>query len=155
MKAYLRYLKSLLRHKYFVAVAGIKVGRIPYHRLIFHDWTKFLPSEFIPYAKNFYGTKTEQTAIDFDYGWLAHQNRNPHHWQYWILVYDDDPKKDKPLRMPETYVREMVADWAGAGRAYNGKWDVVEWYNKHKDNIIIHPDTRGLVERLLITYYDD
>jgi hypothetical protein len=34
----------------------------------------------------------------------------------------------KALPMPEKFVREMVADWMGAGRAITGRWDVNDWY---------------------------
>lgn len=53
------------------------------------------------------------------------------------------------LEMPETYAREMVADWMGAGRGYTGKWDVQEWYDKNKERILLHPRTRQYVESLL------
>jgi hypothetical protein len=52
------------------------------------------------------------------------------------------------LEMPERYVREMVADWAGAGRAL-GKPDTRGWYEANKQNIILHPATRARVETLL------
>jgi len=48
--------------------------------------------------------------------------------------------------MPERYIQEMVADWMGAGKAINGKWEVCEWYEKNKRNMILHPDTRMIVE---------
>lgn len=170
---YLKYLKSLLIHKWFVLIAGLKVGKIPIWRLAFHDWTKFLPVEFIAYSRHFYGDypdnsevpellrrlpswngKTKQDIqLSFDYAWLHHQNTNPHHWQYWIIVYDDEPEKVKCLPIPETYVYEMVADWAGAGRAYNGKWEVNQWYEKSKEKILLHPDTRVLVEKVIKENY--
>lgn len=52
------------------------------------------------------------------------------------------------LRMPDKYIREMVADWRGAGRAL-GKPDIVAWYVSNRDNIQLHPDTRKLVEYYL------
>ncbi len=36
-----------------------------------------------------------------------------------------------------------------AGRAYTGTWDAREWYAKERDRIILHDDSRALVERLL------
>jgi hypothetical protein len=50
--------------------------------------------------------------------------------------------------MAETDVREMVADWMGAGRAL-GKPDTRGWYEANKDKQQLHPETRALVERLL------
>ena len=54
-----------------------------------------------------------------------------------------------PLKMPEKYICEMVADWMGAGKAITGKWDVIIWYNSNKQNIILHDNTRKFVEHLL------
>jgi len=49
-----RYLKYLIRHKWFVFRAGLKL-KVSIWRLLIHDWTKFLPSEFFPYLRKFYG----------------------------------------------------------------------------------------------------
>ena len=43
----------------------------------------------------------------------------------------------------------MVADWAGAGRAITGQWDVYNWYYKNKDFILLEEQTRIRVEKLL------
>lgn len=50
--ASLQYLLSTIRHKAFVFIAGWRiVGGISFWRLLIHDWTKFLPVEFVNYAK--------------------------------------------------------------------------------------------------------
>lgn len=163
MRAHLKYARYVLRHKWFVFMAGLKIGA-PLWRLIIHDWSKFLPSEWFPYARYFYGNyptwqqmgphlfnvytgpRKEEIAEQFDTAWLHHQNHNPHHYQYWILKQDDG--ETKVLPMPQSYQREMVADWMGAGRAL-GKPDTVGWYEKNRDNIVLHPYSRQHVEMLL------
>jgi hypothetical protein len=50
------------------------------------------------------------------------------------------------IPMPDTYRKEMLADWRGAGKAINGKDDTKSWYLKNKDNMILHPDTREWIE---------
>jgi len=144
-------MKYLIIHKWFVFLAGLKT-KAPLWNLIIHDWSKILPSEFIPYANFFYNQKLQnkENKDRFNYAWLFHQRRNPHHWQYWYLIRDNAP--DFPMKMPEKYVREMVADWAGAGRAITGKWDVFTWYEKNKEKILLNPDTKTLVESLLETF---
>lgn len=166
----LRYLRYLLQHKWFVFVAGLQTGA-PWWRLLIHDWSKFLPTEWSPYVAMFYGPKlfadygdarhqfagalgplgVERKKAErqsaFDLAWLHHQHRNPHHWQHWVLLEDDGDQKLLP--MPEHFVREMVADWMGAGRAITGRWDVREWYAKNKTNIELHPDSRRLAESLI------
>lgn len=57
--------------------------------------------------------------------------------------------KTVAIEMPETYVREMVADWAGAGRAITGSWDFKGWYLGNKSQIILHPKSRELAEFLV------
>jgi hypothetical protein len=51
--------------------------------------------------------------------------------------------------MPEACIREMVADWMGAGRAVTGAWCVWKWYDENKHNIVLHPETRVRVEQIL------
>lgn len=202
MKRHIAYLKYVLRHKWFVFLAGLKTGA-PLWRLIIHDWTKFLPSEWIPYARTFYapdGSKQCLESLEFNVAWLKHIHRNSHHWQHWVLLRDNPDKRyliqddgewngntrihdsetgiearipDSDLRaakpisdlmirelirkaerglalpMPLPLIREMVADWAGAGRAITGRWEVEAWYNSSKHRMELHPHTRTQVESLL------
>lgn len=172
MKSHLQYLSYVLRHKWFVFVAGVKI-KAPLWRLLIHDWTKLLPSEWVPYVDFFCGEKItdeqlmerwrrEQVVLGyrltpsnsnrrdaFSKAWNHHQKRNKHHWQYWVLINDKDEPKISALAMPEKFIREMVADWAGAGRAITGKWEVSSWYFNNQRQMILHPATRQRVETLL------
>lgn len=142
---HLQYLKYVIRHKFFVLRAGLWT-KAPFYRLLIHDWSKFLPGEWVPYASFFYGDK-EKWKASFDRAWLFHQRRNKHHWQYWVLHKDSG--EIVPMVMPEKYVREMVADWCGAGRAITGTWEVDSWYQKNKDVIQLNVVTRLMVEKLI------
>lgn len=166
--SHLKYLRYLIRHKWFVFVAGLRMG-VPLWRLLVHDWSKFLPSEWIPYAQNFYWPheKKNNESLEafrlyglceaapfghfvsdrFQIAWNHHQKRQPHHWQYWLITMDSG--ETFPLPMPEVFAREMVADWMGAGRAITGKWEVELWYTKNRDRIKLRDETRELVERLM------
>lgn len=164
MRKHLRYISYLLRHKWFVFVAGLRTGA-PLWRLLIHDWSKFLPCEWLPYARYFYGSyppwdrakiecpgypyrlTKEGMAESFDRAWLHHQHFNPHHWQYWILREDSGAVKRLP--MPEKFAREMLADWMGAGRAITGKWGTTHWYLRNHGHIALHSDTRDFIEKLL------
>src|SRR5690242_1427767 len=97
-----------------------------------HDWSKFLPCEWIPYANYFFGKRKQMFASRFRAAWLHHQHLNPHHWQHWILRSDNGTSE--LIEIPESFVREMVADWCGAGRAITGKWDIRDWYEKNSMN---------------------
>ena len=160
MKDHIAYLKYVIRHKWFVLHACQKWD-VPLWRGIVHDWTKFLPREWFPYVRAFYNpdgskrdTRTDsgtldsnKVAEDFALAWLHHQKSNPHHWQYWLLVNDEDGIA--PLKMPEVYVREMLADWEGAGRAITGTGNPAGWFIRQAGKIILHPETDHLVQELL------
>lgn len=146
MMIYFKYLRYVLKHKWFVFLECCKLNVA--WRGIIHDWSKFMPDEFIPYARYFYGGKaSDRVKIDFDIAWLKHQKRNPHHWQFWILQNDSDGLS--VLQMPQKFVREMVADWIGAGIAITGKREVQEWYIKNAEKININYWTRRRVEELI------
>lgn len=147
MKPNFQYAWYVARHKYFVFVAGRKT-RAPLWRLLIHDWSKMSAAEWKPYVDSFYGPgRTPAVRAAFDAAWLHHQHRNPHHWQHWLLREDNGNLKF--LKMPDNFVREMVADWAGAGRAITGKWEIKEWYEKNRDKIQLHEHTRDRVEALI------
>jgi hypothetical protein len=194
-----RHVRKTLLHKWFVLLAGLRTGA-PIWRLVIHDWSKLLPSEALAYARHFCATPADQRPADFQRAWLLHQNRHPHHWEYWIprsgksplpaidryVVHSDlifawiiDTSKGAPVtpyaersdanlvtlstlcdrlneappvRMPEWAVREMVADWMGASRAYEGHWPTAAswpWWDANRYRIRLHPATRCRVEAII------
>jgi len=157
---YWQYLKYVLRHKWYVSVECFKTGLI--WRGICHDLSKFLPSEFIPYAQFFYGngnnikSRRDKTGYykpydtgdpSFDFAWLLHQKRNDHHWQWWILPEDDGGTKIMPMSI--NAIKELVCDWIGAGMAISGREDPWPWYQANKEKMQLHPDTRRVIEMSL------
>lgn len=155
MKKHLKYAWYVLRHRWFVFVECVRLG-IPWRGLV-HDLSKFLPDEWFPYVEFFYGawkdrgeTLSVRVLAAFNAAWLRHQHRNPHHWQYWRLREDDGGTKLLP--MPEKYVREMLADWRGAGRA-QGFDKLGPWYEKNHRMIELERETRALLHSLMT--YDE
>lgn len=164
VKKHFRYLRYILRHKWFVLVECWTRGL--YWRGLVHDLSKFLPSEWFPYAEYFYGKRRETEFWDLQakYGcaeaapWgesvedhfamarLLHQRRNKHHWQYWLLHKDSSSMF--PLPMPQVYLVEMLCDWIGAGKA-QGKPDTRAWYLTNRDRIILREESRRWIEREL------
>lgn len=147
IKKHLRYLSYVLRHKWFVLIECIKLGIL--WRGIVHDLSKFHPSEWFPYADQFYGdwrsddqdrnvVAPSQIQWAFERAWNHHQKRNDHHWQYWVRLGDDGTTL--PLSMSDDSIREMLADWRGASRAITGKDNTREWYlkNAHKMQLSIY-----------------
>lgn len=150
MARHIAYLKYVLRHKWYVLKYSRLVGASLWLCLI-HDLSKFRPDEWLPYAACFYkpdGRKQYVESEAFTKAWNFHQKRNLHHWQAWCWV-EDDSGTLKAIAMPEKYVREMVADWIGAGFAITGELEVQTWYEKSKEKMTLHPETRKRVEELL------
>lgn len=142
-----------LYHKWFILLIGLKL-KVNIWRLIKHDWTKFLPSELFAYAKQFYNK--DQQSEKFRFASLKHQNRNDHHWEYWVptvpkyyyLISDSEP-----LVIPEQPMKEMIADWLAASRTYEGKWPIRknrwDWFTYQFPNIKIHPTTRKQISKIV------
>lgn len=139
MRKYLLYLWYVVRHKYHVLVAGRATGA-PLWRLLVHDLSKLTPSEFVPYARFFYGDGSHE---DFHSAFLKHWHRNPHHWEHWVRVKAGG--RVQAVEMPLDLVREMVADWVGAGKAKRGDGlPLREWYEGA--DIVLHRETRRAAE---------
>jgi len=161
---YLRYLNYVLKHKWYVFLECCKAGH--FWLGIIHDWSKFRPSEFFPYAEHFYGKgRTIKSGRDktgyykagdsgeesFDFAWLLHQKRNRHHWQWWILPMDD--RTTKLFDIGYRYLDELVCDWKGAGRAQKSKLTVLEYYRANREKIQLSNGTRNKLE-ILLHYLD-
>lgn len=120
---------------------------------ILHDWSKFLPDEFIPYSrhkfkrdKTGYYKPADTGDTDFETAFFLHVRRNKHHWQSWCVPVSLNCVMTMPI--PERYMREMVADWRGAGKA-QGTPDTKVWYATHKDDLVLHLESRKWIEELL------
>lgn len=136
------------RHKYFVFEAGLLTGA-PLWRLVVHDWSKLMPSQFGAYARHYHSLRPRdsRSAEAYRRAWHAHIHLSPHHWEHWVEVRHGGGVV--ALEMPYDFVREMVADWAGAGRAMHGRWDLVEWYGGHYAEMLLHPMTREHVRCII------
>lgn len=112
-----------------------------------HDLSKFTDDEFVAYCDYFYGERTEEVKKAFDYAWLLHQHRNPHHWQHWLLKQDDGTFK--ALEMPNKYVVEMVCDWWAFSIKKQDYCEILNWYEKNKETMILAPTTKLYVAQIL------
>ena len=146
MKPTLKYIWLTIRHKWFVFCAGLKTGA-PLWQLIVHDFSKLTPSEAPHYGRQFFGSGDDPRG--FSAAWNHHQKTNKHHWEYWVMVTGHNRggfPDGSALPMPERYVREMVADWLGASRAYEGTWpestDSWPWWKSNFEKLNLHPQTR-------------
>ncbi|MCA1040044.1 DUF5662 family protein [Bacillus infantis] len=134
----------ILEHKLNVLIECWKEGL--FLQGIIHDWSKFSPQEFLPYAKKFFykGQKDSTDELKWKYAWLHHQHKNKHHWEHWVV----DPKNKQALPMPRKYLLEMVCDW----RSFSRRWGrrVKASAMDLSGNIILHPDTKKELEVILM-----
>jgi hypothetical protein len=150
-KSIIEYIKSLKKHVGYVYQAGLRL-KVPEDQLKIHDLSKLSPDEFEGYVRYFNGDKDEQK---FAYAWLHHIRNNPHHWQYWRFPYEYSLEGsdviNNALPMPEHYVREMVADWMGASKAYQNTWDMTKWLDQNLPDILpnLHPITKQYLDKIL------
>lgn len=166
MKSEIKYLKYLLRHKWYVMIECFKLGLI--WQGLTHDSSKFYPDEFFPYAHFFYAkngsiNKSTQNKNgyckpidtgneDFDLAWQKHIKRNKHHLQWWIQNTDNEEEKLLPMKEP--YLSELLCDWIGAGKAQGHTspkddpyLNVRNWYIQNKENIRCADETRKNIEQ--------
>lgn len=138
MKKYWNYFKYLIEHKKnFFKVCW----KHQFFHAIFHDISKFSPIEFISYTKNFFGTEKDKKNSRFEYGWLHHQRKNKHHWDYWVNG------NGKPINIPTKYLIQMICDWKAMGIKFGDT--AKEFYLKNKNKIILEKYSRERVEYLL------
>jgi hypothetical protein len=148
VKACISYFSYLVSHKIEVAKRCFKEGL--YLQGLLHDWSKFLPSEYTPFAYKFKWpsekTPEEHKRIEHNFRCARnkHFNRNSHHWKYWVL----EESQGIALEMPDRYLKEMICDWEAVGKL---KEDCAkEFYEKNKSKIVLHPRTRAKLENILM-----
>jgi len=149
---YWNYLKYVLNHKWCVFKVCMRKGL--FIHAFTHDMSKFRPSEFIPYAKKFYGSKNLPDSgriyieRDFHIALLHHYNRNKHHLAYWVDY------KGKPVTMPIRSVKHLVADWQAMGLAKKNnytfaKQNAIDFFQSNKGNMKMTPLTEYYIKKYL------
>lgn len=158
MVKYITYLWYVVRHRWFVMVECFQRGMI-WQGLV-HDVDKFLPDEFFAYADFFAHKRRDKTGYykptntghsEFDRAWLRHVHRNRHHWQHWCIP--DDSAGVKPFDIPLKYIREMVCDWIGAGRAQHSEINATQWFAVNGHKMQLTDSTRRAIEEELAFYH--
>ena len=115
-----------------------------------HDESKDLPDEYEAYDAWFYGNN-KSFAVEQAYkkAWLLHLHRNPHHWQYWILINDDPKEGTVLLDIPENYILEMICDWWAFSWKSGNLDEIFKWYEEHGPYMKLSTQTRQKVESAL------
>lgn len=115
-----------------------------------HDQSKSEPDEYEAYDAYFYGNNKSYAVVqEYKKAWLLHIHRNPHHWQYWILINDDPEEGEILMEMPMNYILEMICDWWSFSWGKENLREIFSWYDEHKNYMKLHPKTRESVEDIL------
>lgn len=153
IKKYLKYFLYILEHKKNVFIECMKEGL--YIHAFTHDMSKFLPSEFFPYARYDFQNKENnniQTKGDFNDAWEHHYIYNKHHWNYWCLdldalAHNKIIKLDIPNEMPRKYLKQMICDWKAMSRKFGDTAQA--FYLNHYWEIELNRESRYLLEWML------
>ena len=157
------HFETITRHKLLVMKYCFECGL--YQQGLTHDLSKYSPTEFIPGCIYYQGdhspNEAEREARGYTSAWLHHKGRNKHHLEYWI-DYSTTKAGLTGMKIPLRYVCEMVCDRVAASQIYLGDkyTDASAWeyYQRSKDHYLMHPETRALLEKLLLMlreYVDD
>lgn len=159
------HLITVGRHRRLVRKECFKLGL--YWQGLTHDLSKYSWTELRIGAKYYRPDLSPHVGEREEYGystaWLHHKGRNKHHLEYWIdFAYDREhgtARVMSGMEMPVKYVVEMFADRIAANKIYNANSydDGAPWryYEKRRDVHLLHPNTRELLERLLLMLRDE
>lgn len=148
------HFQTITKHRHKVIAHCSKAGIL--WQGLFHDLSKYSPTEFFQGAKFSTGNRSpnegEREAYGYSKAWLHHKGRNRHHFEYWT---DYDPKTRilTPVKMPLKYVAEMFCDRVAASKIYRKNEyknsDPLDYFLRAKANRFIHPETSDFLEKLL------
>ncbi len=156
VKKALEHFKTVCQHRREVRKNCFRMGL--YRQGLTHDLSKFSWTEFRIGAKYFMEDQSPHNGERKEYGystaWLHHKGRNRHHLEYWMDYDFLGDHHVAGMRMPEKYVAEMVADRVAASKIYKKEKytdsSALEYYMGKRDYHILHPETRALLEKLLM-----
>ncbi|MBR1482425.1 MAG: catalase [Ruminococcus sp.] len=156
----IKHFKTITRHRHKVIVHCARAGIL--WQGLRHDLSKYTPTEFIPGAKYYQGTRSpnerERELYGYSKAWLHHKGRNRHHFEYWN-DYDPKTRKVENVEMPVRYVIEMFCDRVAASKIYNGSSytdaDPYTYFLRIKGKDRLHPNTEILLEKLLTMLRDE
>ncbi len=153
MKA-LNHFNTITRHRHAVIRHCFKAG-IGFQGL-FHDLSKYSPTEFISGAKYWQGTRSpndmQRETDGYSSAWMHHKGRNKHHFEFWT-DYHPVTHIIEPVKMPLKYVIEMFCDRVAACKIYKGDnyndASALDYFMNAKKRRIIHSETSDFLESLL------
>jgi hypothetical protein len=142
---------TITRHRHLVIRHCFRAG-IGWQGL-FHDLSKYTPTEFIPGARYYQGSRSpnerERELFGYSEAWMHHKGRNKHHFEYWNDL-NPATKRYESVPMPLRYVKEMFCDRVAASKIYQGKQYTdahpLSYFLRGAARSRMHPKTADLLE---------
>lgn len=149
-----KHFHTITKHRHKVIYHCFKTG-IGWQGL-FHDLSKYSPTEFIPGAKYYLGTRSpnerERELFGYSLAWMHHKGRNKHHFEYWVDI-NPTTKRYDPVPMPLRYITEMFCDRVAACKIYRGKNyadnSALDYFIRGNARTKMHPETADILEEWL------
>ena len=154
------HFETITRHKLLVMKYCFECGL--YQQGLTHDLSKYSPTEFIP-GCIYYQATTAPTRQSGPPGAIPRHGSTirPQQAPSGILdrLHNQQIRPRAGIeKCPCSYVCEMVCDRVAASQIYLGDkyTDASPWqyYEKSKDHYLLHPETRALLEKLLLMVRD-
>ena len=150
----LKHFITITKHRHKVIANCARAGIL--WQGLRHDLSKYSPTEFIPGAKFYQGTRSpnerERELYGASQAWMHHKGRNRHHYEYWN-DYNPKTKSIENAEMPTRFLIEMFCDRVAASKTYNGdKYTDEHPYNyflRVKGKHRMHPKTEEQLNLLL------
>ena len=149
---WLKLIKRILTHKYYVAKYCFQIGL--YWQGITHDLSKFSFTEFSRAIKywddKISSLANERKILGYSQTFLHHRGRNPHHYEYWIHSLDNG---GIPAKMPKKYVLELICDYLAAAKTYGANpREEYMWWIKQQSHMKIHQETKIYITKVFYKY---
>jgi len=148
------HFSTITRHRHEVIKNCFRAG-IGFQGL-FHDLSKYSPSEFIVGMKYYQGTKSpndkERELFGYSAAWLHHKGKNKHHFEYWY-DYNKITHDISPVEMPLKYLKEMLCDRIAASKIYQGKnytnHHPLDYFNNSRARNFMHENNAKILKEWL------
>lgn len=145
---------TITRHRHEVIRNCMKAG-IGFQGL-FHDLSKYSPTEFVQGIKFYQGVRSpneaERETVGYSKAWMHHKGRNRHHYEYWT-DYNPQTKLMSGVKMPARYFVEMVCDRIAASKIYHGDEYTdkapLQYFERGKGRLVMHADTAKELHKVL------
>lgn len=152
---WIKHFCTITKHRHMVIRHCAKAGIL--WQGLWHDLSKYTPTEFIPGAKFYMGdrspTEAERKKYGYSLAWMHHKGRNRHHFEYW-MDYSLQTRRMEAVKMPIRYVKEMFCDRVAAGKIYLGKNytndNPINYFRGGNAKHSMHSETASELEKWLL-----